>query len=80
MTDDADTIERRSKRSPPIVQQVREHRVEILLGGIPRLHEIVVQSDLVDGADGGFSVRVRREQHPLGVGEYPDGHFEELHT
>ena len=50
----------------PRRQQVVEHRIELLLRRIPRLEEVVVQIDHVDGVDGGTGVGVGRQQHTPG--------------
>ena len=52
----------------PVAQQLVEHRVEPVLGRVPRLHQVVVEGDVVDRADGDVRVGVRRQQHQLGVG------------
>jgi hypothetical protein len=51
----------------PVAQQLVEHRVEPLLGRVPRLHQVVVERDVVDRSDRDVGVGVRREQHELGV-------------
>ena len=50
----------------PVAQQVVEHREQPLLGRVPRLHQVVVEADVVDGLDGDVGVGVRRQQHALG--------------
>ena len=73
-------LERRTKRAPPIVEQVRQHREQLLLGRIPRLQEVVVDLDFVDGLDGGVRVRVGGEKDTLGLWVDLDGALEELHA
>ena len=48
---------------PPVGEQVVEHGIEPLLGRVPRLHQVVVDADLVDRADRHLCVRVRRQEH-----------------
>ena len=55
----------------PVVEQVVEHRVEALLGRIPRLHQVVVEVDVVDRLDRGIGVGVGGEEGALGLGEEP---------
>ena len=50
-------------RRSPVGEQVVEHGIEPLLRRMPRLHQVVVDADLVDGADRHLRVRVRRQQH-----------------
>ena len=51
----------------PVAEELVEHRVQPVLGRVPRLHQVVVERDVVDRPDGHVGVRVRREQHQLGV-------------
>ncbi len=62
----------------PGVEQRVDHRVQLLLGWVPRLEEIVIEVDDVDGLDRGVSVGVCGQQYP--AGERVDVHrlFEEL--
>ncbi len=55
-------------RGPPVLEQVIEHRIEALFGRVPRLHQVVVEADLVDRAHRHLGVGVRREQHALRIG------------
>ena len=50
-------------RRSPVGEQVVEHGIEPLLRRMPRLHQVVVDADLVDGADRHLRVRVGRQQH-----------------
>ena len=52
---------------PPVAEQVVEDGVQALLGRIPRLQEVVVEPDVVDGLDRDVRVGVGGEQHELGV-------------
>ena len=62
----------------PGLEQAVDDRVELLLRRIPRLEQVVVQVDDVDGVDRRVRVGVRRQQHP--AGQRVDVHrlFEEL--
>ena len=51
----------------PVVEQVVEDREEPLLGRRPRLHQVVVEPDVVDRLDRDVGVGVGGEQHELGV-------------
>ena len=51
----------------PVAEQVVEHGEQPLLGRVPRLHQVVVEADVVDGLDGDVGVGVRRQQHALGA-------------
>ncbi len=62
----------------PLLEQIVEHREEVILGRIPRLHQVVVEADFVDARDGGLRVGVGREQDLLRVGEDLDRRAEEL--
>ena len=59
-------LERRPAR--PRRQQVLDDGVEVLLGRVPGLEQVVVERDLVDGLDRGLGVGVGGEQHALGAG------------
>ena len=48
--------------------QLIDDRVELLLGRVPGLEQVVVQVHDVDRVDRGAVVRVRGQQHPPGVG------------
>ncbi len=65
-------------RGAPGVEQGVHDRVELLLRRIPRLEQVVVQIDDVDGVDRGIGVGVRGQQHPSGRGEQVHRLFEEL--
>jgi hypothetical protein len=49
---------------PPLLEQLVEHRVELLLRRVPRLEQVVVEVDHVDRVDRGAGVGVGGEQHP----------------
>ena len=51
----------------PVLQEVVEHGVQPGVRRTPGLHQVVVEAELVDRPDGGLGVRVRREEHPLGL-------------
>ena len=77
---DAHPLEWRPKRGQPVVQQVVEDRVEALLRRVPRLEQVVVDLDIVDGVDGRFGVGVGRQQHSFDCGEQLQGTPYELHA
>ena len=52
----------------PVAEQLVEHGVEPVLGRVPRLHQVVVERDVVDRADRDVGVGVRRQEQQLGVG------------
>ena len=62
----AQSLEGRPEGGDPVGQQVVEHGVEPLLGRIPRLKQVLVEPDLVDGPDGDVSIGVGGEQDALG--------------
>jgi hypothetical protein len=62
----------------PQLEQLVDHRVELLLGRLPRLQQVVVEVDHVDRLDGGVGVGVGGQQGPPGVGEQVHGLLEEL--
>jgi hypothetical protein len=41
----------------------------VLLRRVPRLEEIVVETDRVNGPDRGLGVGIGGQQHPLGIGD-----------
>ena len=65
-------------RRLPVVQQVVDHRVEALGGRVPRLEQVVVQTDVVDGLDGHVGVGVRGQQQQLRVRRVDPGGGEQL--
>ncbi len=52
------------RRPLPRVQQGVDDGVELFLGRIPRLEQVVVEVDDVDRVDGGVGVGISGEQHP----------------
>ena len=52
----------------PLFQQIVQHREELLLGGIPRLGEVVVERHLVDGFHCRVDIAVCGKQHPFRFG------------
>ena len=60
------------------LKQVVEHRVEPLLGRIPRLQQVVVEAEVVDRLDRDVGVGVRGEQHELRLGRVRTRLLEEL--
>ncbi len=47
----------------PVAEQVVEHGIEPLGRRVPRLHQVVVEADVVDRLDGHVGVGVRGQQH-----------------
>ena len=70
--------EPRGRRRLPLLQELVEDRVEALLRRAPRLHQVVVEADLVDRLDGGLGVGVGGQQHAPGVGRRPDRPAQEV--
>jgi hypothetical protein len=62
----------------PVRQEVVDHGVEVLLGRVPRLGEVVVELDVVDRLDRGVRVRVGREEDALGLGRLVHRQLEEV--
>ena len=62
----------------PVGQEVVEHRVELLLGRVPGLHQVVVERHPVDGVDRRLGVGVGGQQDPLGVGHDLERPLQEL--
>ena len=62
----------------PRLEEPVDHGVELLLGRIPRLEQVVVQVDDVDGVDRRVGVGVCRQQHPARQGVDVHRLFEEL--
>jgi hypothetical protein len=65
--DDADALIGGFVALLPGFEQVIEDGVEFLFGRVPGLVEVVVNLGGVDGADGGFGVRVGGEQDAFGL-------------
>ena len=62
----------------PHVDEGVDDRVQLLLGRVPWLQQVVVEIDDVDRLDGGVCVGVRGEQRATGVGKQVHRFFEEL--
>ena len=75
---EAQPLERRSVAGGPVGEQVVEDRVELLVGRIPGLEEVLVEADLVDRADGDVGVGVGGQQDALRLGLERDRLGEEL--
>ncbi len=60
-------LDRRVATAQPGLDQLVDHRVELLLRRIPRLEQVVVHVDQVDRLDGGVGVGVGGEQRAAGV-------------
>ena len=64
VADDLGLGHRAVVRVPPRVQQRVHRRVQLLLGRVPGLEQVVVDVDHVDGVNGGVGVRVGGQQRP----------------
>ena len=69
MPDDLGAADRLLVAGQPQLDERVDDRVELLLGRIPRLEQVVVEVDDVDGLDGRVGVGVGGEQGAPGVGE-----------
>lgn len=78
MVDQADPLEAAVPHCLPRFQEVVQHGIETEFRRVPGLEQVVVQAHLVDRADRHVRIRIRREKHPLGVGEQRDRLFHEL--
>ena len=52
----------------PAGEELVQYWIQLLLRRIPRLEQVVVETDVVDRLDRDVGVGVRREQQQLGVG------------
>src|SRR5262249_672612 len=64
MADDLELGHRPAVERPPGLQQRIHHRVELLLGRIPGLEQVIVEIHHVDRVDGGTGVGVGGQQRP----------------
>jgi hypothetical protein len=71
-------VVRRPVGGAPVGEQVVEVRVQVLVGRVPGLREVVVDAHLVDRPDRRVGVGVRGEQHAPRVGRPLGGPREEL--
>ena len=60
------------------LEEVVEHRIELLLRRVPGLEEVVVQVDHVDGVDGGTRIGICGQQNAPGGREEVHRLLEEL--
>ena len=67
MAEHPDALEARPKRRAPILQEIVEHRVEVVLRRVPRLQEVMMDFGFVDGANRRVSIGVGREQDAFRV-------------
>ena len=66
-SEDPDPVERGWDVGQPVGEKIVENRIQIGVGRIPRLEEVVVEVDFVDRLDCSIRIRIGREQHPLCV-------------
>ena len=64
--------------APPGLQQIVQHRIELLLRRVPRLEQIVVEIDDVDRVDRRVGVRVGGQQHAARPRIHVQGLLQEL--
>ena len=62
----------------PILEEVVEHRIELLLRRIPRLQQVVVNIGPIDGGNGRIGIGVGGEKNAPGLGVKLAGLFEKL--
>jgi len=67
MPDDPHLLRLRRMVGTPVVEQVVDDRVQPIRRRIPRLDQVVVEPDVVDGLDRDVGVGIRRQQQQLGV-------------
>ena len=66
MPDETDAFEGRLVVGHPILNQFVQHRVELLLRRAPRLEQVIVQANRIDGANGGIDIGIGSQQDALG--------------
>ena len=59
----AHAFEDRSISGVPIFQQIVQHRIQVLLGRIPRFQQVMMNTRFVDSLDRRVRVGVGREEH-----------------
>jgi hypothetical protein len=69
VADDAHAVESVRVLGLPIVEQIVDDRVQAIVGWRPRLQQVVVEPDLVDGLDRHVGVGIRGEQNELCAGD-----------
>ena len=67
MADHAHPARLERRAGLPRRQQILDDGKQLLLGRVPRLQQVVVERHLVDRLDRRLGVRVRRQQHALGL-------------
>ena len=80
VSNDPQALKRRTVACFPVIQKIREDRVEFFLRRVPRLIEVVVDPRGIDGADRGLSIGVRGKKHPARIGVDLSCVFEEFHA
>ena len=78
--DDADAFVCGNVGALPTLQEIVEGWVQPLLGRVPRLEDVVVDSSPVDGGDGGIGIAVGGEQGAAGGRVDLAGGLEQLDT
>ena len=75
---DPDTLEGRSIIRLPVLKQIIQQRIQLLLWWVPRLQQVVINLYAVDGIDGSIGVRVCGKKHSLRVRKQLDRFFQEI--
>ncbi len=75
---DSDAVVRQRHGCEPVAKQVVQDGIEVLLGRVPGLHQVVIESDRVDAVDRRLGVCVGREQRFAGFGVDLPGLVQEL--
>ena len=78
VADHAHTVESLTVDRIPCVQQIVEHGVETLFRRSPRLHQVVIEPDLVDRLDRHVGVGIGGEEEELRVRDDRSSAFEEI--
>ncbi len=76
----ANAFKRRPVARRPVVQQIVNHGIKLLFRRVPGLEEIVMDFDVIDGADGRVGIGVSGEQSALGIGKQGHGFGQEAYT
>lgn len=80
MADDPGFLDGTMVLGAPRLELGVQHRVQLFLRWIPRLEQVVVEVDDVDGVDCSVGVGVRGQQHSSRIGVQVHRLFEELHA
>ncbi len=78
--DQLDPVVRRLESQIPGLQEIVEDRIQLLLGWIPGLVQVIVNAGGVDGANRSFRVGIGRKQDALGLREQRNRRFQEVYA